>query len=237
MIQTKIAIATAFLALSLLPASGQETATRRVSARILCLQHQQDIKSVRFGPNSEKLGEPQRLLIGDYSLPFPVEIAEGEILAFREGDTGSASPVAIAKIPPAAATVTLLFIPGTDTPYRIFVIPDGSLEFRADHSRFVNLAPVPVRIRIEDQLVDLPPGKIESLTSLPKRDRFNQANVAMASLIEDEWKVVSQTQWHFVAGNRLLILVYVRPGTERLVSISYKDRPGSEKPQKPIKAP
>lgn len=233
----KLALTTAFLTATLAPLTAQEANSRTISARILCLQHQQDIKSVRFGSGPENLGDPQRLLIGDYSLPFPVEISDNFLLAFEDGSDPAAKPVAAAKIPADVRTVTLLFIQGSDTPYRIFPIPDASSDFKADHTRFVNLAPIPVRFRIEDQLVDLPPGKIQTLRSLPKRDRFNMANVAMASLIDEEWKVVSQTQWHFVAGNRLLTLVYIRPGTARLVSISFKDRPGSEKPPRLARTP
>lgn len=224
----KLALAAALLAATLIPSHAQEK-SRTISARILCLQHQQGIDSVRFGPGPENLGEPERLLIGDYSLPFPVEIADNSLLVFKDASAADPTPVATTKIPEDATSVTLLFVPGTDTPYRIFPIPDASSDFKADHTRFINLAPIPVRFRIEDQLIDLPPGKVQSLSSLPKRDNFNMANVAMATLIDEEWKVVSQTQWHFVAGNRLLILVYVRPGTQRLVSLSFKDRPGAEK--------
>jgi hypothetical protein len=224
----KIVLAVSLLAASLLPSHAQGS-SRNISARILCLQHQQQIDSVRFGPGPENLGKPQRLLIGDYSLPFPVEIAENSLRVFKDAGAADATPIASTKIPADANHVTLLFLPGTDTPYQIVPIPDASSDFKADHTRFINLAPIPVRFRIEDQLVDLPPGKLQTLTSLPKRDNFNMANVALASLIDKEWKVVSQTQWHFVAGNRLLILVYVRPGTQRLVSVSFKDRPGSEK--------
>lgn len=225
----KLALAVVLLAATLIPIRAQDPKPRTLSARILCLQHQQDIDSVRFGPGPEKLGEPQRLHIGDYSLPFPVEILDQTLHVFKDSSEAEAKPIATTNIPADATAVTLLFVPGTDTPYRIFPIPDASTNFKADQTRFLNLAPIPVRFRIEDQLIDLPPGKMETLGTLPKRDPHNMANVAMASLIEQEWKVVSQTQWHFVAGNRLLILVYFRPGTQRLVSVSFKDRPGSEK--------
>jgi hypothetical protein len=231
-----LALAATLLAAILIPSHGQGK-SRSISARILCLQHQQGIDSVRFGTGPENLGEAERLLIGDYSLPFPVEIMDNSLLVFKDASAADATPIAATKIPADATNVTLLFVPGTDTPYRIVPIPDASSDFKADHTRFINLAPIPVRFRIEDQLVDLPPGKLQRLSSLPKRDNFNMANVAMASLINQEWKVVSQTQWHFVAGNRLLVLVYVRPGTQRLVSLSFKDRPGSEKTSKVAPTP
>ena len=224
----KLALAATLIAACLAPALAQTGETRTISARILCLAHQQDISAVRFGTHPQKLGKPQRLLIGDYSLPFPIEISGNSLLAFKDGSQADATPIAQTTIPPDATAVTLLFIPGADSPYRIFPIPASRSEFQADHTRFINLAKLPVRFRIEDQLIDLPPGKIQTINTLPKRDRFNMSKVAMASLIDDEWKVVSQTQWHFVAGNRLLVLVYVRPGTERIVSISFKDRPGAE---------
>jgi hypothetical protein len=233
----KPALAAILLTAICVPLPAQAAKPRSISARILCLQHQQDIDSVRFGPDLENLGEPQRLLIGDYSLPFPVEIPDQTLNVFKDPATADAVPIASVKIPADATTVTLLFVPGTGTPYQILPIPDSSSDFRADHTRFINLAPIPVRFRIEDQLIDLPPGKIETLGSLPKRDSHNMSNVAMASLIAGDWKVVSQTQWHFVAGNRLLILVYLRPGTQRLVSVSFKDRPGSEKPSRAGRMP
>lgn len=224
------AIVTAILAVASVIAHAREAKVRTISARILCLQHQQEINSVRFGPRPDALGEPQHLLIGDYSLPFSVDLEDDSLHVFSSAVNESAAPLATAKIPQSATSVTLLFVPGTGTAYRVLAIPDGESDFKADHTRFINLAPAHVRLRIADQLVDLPPGKHQTLTSLPKRDSFNMAGVAIASLVGEDWKVVSQTEWHFVAGNRLLVLVYIRPGTQRLVSLSFKDRPGSEKP-------
>lgn len=221
--------ASVMLILSALSISAAEVKTRTLSARILCIQNQQGIESVRFGPTAESTALPQRLLVGDYSLPFPVQIADDMLNVFSDSAQNSTTPVASARVPADASQVTLLFIPGSETPYRVYVMPDDASHFKANHLRFLNLSPLPVRFRIEDQLVDLPAGKLETLTSQPKRDRYNMANVAMASMIGEEWKVVSQTQWHFVEGNRLLILVYLRPGTQRLVTVSYKDLPGSEK--------
>lgn len=216
----------ALFVLSAVISPAAEAKRRTLSARIICIQHQQDIEAVRFGPSAESVGLPQRLLIGDYSLPFSVETADDTLTVF---DEAAKTPVASAKIPADASHVTLLFVPGHETPYRVFVMPDAALGFKADHLRVLNLSPLPVRFRIEDQNVDVPVGKMETLTSLPKRDRYNMSNVAMASMSGGEWKVVSQTQWHFVDGNRLLVLVYLRPGTQRLVSVSFKDRPGFEK--------
>ena len=218
-----------YFVLSVCSTTAADAKNRTLSARIICIQHQQGIEHVRFGPAADQSGPGQRLLVGDYSLPFPIVVADDTLNVFKDSSDSAQTPVATAKVPADAIQVTLLFVPGNDTPYRIFVIPDDASRFKADHLRFLNLSPLPVRFRIEDQVVDLPVGKLETLTSLPKRDRYNMANVAMASMIGKEWKVVSQTQWHFVEGNRLLILVYLRPGTQRLVSVSYKDRPGSEK--------
>lgn len=201
-----------------IPASGREIRLRTVLHDPL-------------GPHAElhvpieggKL-EPLNLSLEGLSLPQPVIVSDGRLLLY---DSPVIDPEAPLSTLAAAGTIAdrvkraiVFILPAgkkTKLPYRLIIVNDGPGKFPKGSSRMLNLTSMKLRMKVDDQSLNLPSGRI---VGLPPVDGLNHMNQAQTTFYREHdgdpsWVPFADRPMQFSHAARNLIIIYQMPGLEQ----------------------
>jgi len=148
----------------------------------------------------------------EFSRAVRLTAVEGEILFYKD-ESSSASPVAVAKIPPSHNEALLLFVPEKEVKeggpeYRIIVINCSSDSLSKDGSIIFNISPNKMRYLIGEQKGYAHAGKMTSVDRPVERNDFQMSRVAFQTQREGKWTTNYESMLRFPNKKHRLFLAY-----------------------------
>lgn len=215
-----------------LPGFGQ--AATRVSFRVLCFEHVQEITSVFVavpGGADGKLEVP--LYTSEFSGEFETAFAGGRASLFVEetGADGNITRRVVAEGPlgrsPRQAFVLVPAPEGEDAVYRIVSFDDREESFPMGATRVINFASFPVRLNLAG--ADMPPiepGGAQVYPPVRAVDDWNMFSVRVDFGVEaDRWVPVATQSWKASDRKRDWVITRVDPATRQPAIRLYQDIP------------
>ena len=214
--------------------SAQAVELRPVSLRAICFQHVDGLKKLFATSGGEK---PKAVEFTLYTSVISDEIetfATDGLLTFavpgaEDGGAPTLKTITTAKAVPGPRQLAI-FIPGEPggSPYRCFVIDDSLKAFPMGSTMAVNLATVPFKIAIGEQVKAVSPGQISNIPMATKTNDRGQVSVIISiadKASENGWRAVNQTRWFTGTDKRDLAIGFIHPKTKQPAVNCYGDTP------------
>ncbi|GAA5481918.1 hypothetical protein [Haloferula sargassicola] len=210
------------------PAFAQ-TQTQTVLFRTLCLQHQDDIRTV-FVPSAKGGSSEVPLLTGGFSPVYRAAFKDGVAEFHVDDDDAPEGKRVVARGRLASSDRQLfLFLPDPQKrlPYRLHCLPDDLPAFPMGGLRFLNLTPYAARLELAGaKLPAVKSGASQTYPKVTKVDEWNmyQARVELQAP-DGHWATISSPSWKSLETKRDLALIMIDPTSRQPRILNFKDLP------------
>ncbi len=226
--------ATLLAALATACCLGTAAAQREIQVRALSTvaNHPEGRKAFIHDPGSRSPATPievqtylnretQRLKVKGRALVFTTDPARSSI-------DDAAQLLGKVEVPPTLTTAIFLFVPAgaTGAPH-VELIDASRKAFPAGSFNVLNLTAEGFRFELEGKNFDCPPGVL-TLIADPPVGPNNASGMRAFRKVGNEWKYVAASVWPHPGKKRVIQLVTVEPGSERIDLKGFRDVVGPE---------